>query len=103
MTAHLFADTATLIGRSLKHVSRSVDTIITTAVMPIAIMLLFVYVLGGAIDTGPGEGAGRYINYMLPGILLMTIAMGVSYTAFRLFTDLQGGIFDRFHSMPIAR
>ncbi|KAA9085402.1 ABC transporter permease [Microbacterium radiodurans] len=101
MAAHFFADTATLTGRSLRHVLRSPDTIITTAVMPIAIMLLFVYVLGGAIRTD--AGGGSYIDYMLPGILLITVAMGVSYAGYRLFSDLRGGIFDRFHSMPIAR
>jgi ABC-2 type transport system permease protein len=62
-------------------------------------MVLFVYVFGGAIDTG----SVSYVDYMLPGILLITIASGISYTAFRLFTDLQGGIFERFQSMPIAR
>ncbi|KAA9143517.1 ABC transporter permease [Microbacterium lushaniae] len=103
MTARFFGDTATLTGRSLKHVTRSPDTIITTAVMPIAIMLLFVYVLGGAVDTGPDSASGGYIDYVLPGVLLITVAMGISYTAYRLFTDMQGGIFDRFHSMPIAR
>ncbi|GAA3660696.1 ABC transporter permease [Microbacterium marinilacus] len=100
MAAHLLADTATLTRRSLTHITRSPDTIITTAVMPIAIMLLFVYVLGGAIDT---EASGSYIDYMLPGVLLVTVAMGISYTSYRLFADLRGGIFDRFHSMPIAR
>jgi ABC-2 type transport system permease protein len=62
-------------------------------------MLLFVYVFGGAINTG----SGSYVTYLLPGILLITIASGISYTAFRLFTDMKSGIFDRFHSMPIAR
>jgi ABC-2 type transport system permease protein len=62
-------------------------------------MLLFVYVLGGAIK----HGTGAYVTYLLPGILLITIASGISYTAFRLFTDIQGGIFERFQSMPIAR
>jgi ABC-2 type transport system permease protein len=99
MTTHFVADTAVLTGRSLKHVSRSLDTIITTAVTPIALMLLFVYVLGGAIDTGTDS----YVTYLLPGILLITIASGIAYTAYRLFLDLQGGIFERFHSMPIAR
>lgn len=103
MATYLFTDTASLTGRSLKHIVRSPDTIITTAVMPIAIMLLFVYVLGGAIDTGAGSGSDSYIDYMLPGILLMTVAMGISYTGYRLFNDLRSGIFDRFHSMPIAR
>lgn len=64
-------------------------------------MLLFVYVFGGAIDTGTGSGS--YIDYMLPGILLITIASGVAYTSYRLFLDLKGGIFERFQSMPIAR
>jgi len=93
------SDTAALTGRSLQHVTRSPDTIMTTAVTPVAIMALFVYVLGGAIDTG----SVPYLTYMLPGILLITIASGVAYTSYRLFLDLQGGIFERFQSMPIAR
>jgi len=99
MATHTFGDTAVLTGRTMRHVTRSMDTIITTAITPVAIMLLFVYVFGGAIDTGTVS----YVNYMLPGILLITIASGISYTAFRLFTDMQGGIFERFQSMPIAR
>jgi ABC-2 type transport system permease protein len=99
VTTHVMGDTAILTGRSLRHITRSPDTIITTVLTPIAIMLLFVYVFGGAIDTG----SVSYVTYLLPGILLITIASGVSYTAFRLFTDLQSGIFERFQSMPIAR
>ena len=97
--SHAVGDTRTLTGRSLKHILRSPDTIITTAVMPIALLLLFVYVLGGAIDTGTTS----YVDYLLPGILLITVASGVSYTSYRLFLDLSGGIFERFQSMPIAR
>ncbi|PUB30334.1 hypothetical protein C8K30_102716, partial [Promicromonospora sp. AC04] len=52
MAKHFFGDTAVLLGRSLTHITRSPDTIITTAVTPIAMMLLFVYVFGGAINTG---------------------------------------------------
>ena len=99
MTKHFFGDTATLLGRSLRHITRSPDTIITTAIMPIAMMLLFVYVFGGALKTG----SDSYVNYLLPGILLITIASGISYTAFRLFLDMKSGIFERFQSMPIAR
>ena len=99
MSKHFFGDTAVLTGRSLSHIMRSPDTIITTAVTPIAMMLLFVYVFGGAIQTG----TDNYVNYLLPGILLITIASGIAYTAYRLFLDLQGGIFERFQSMPIAR
>ncbi len=99
MTTHFFTDAGVLLGRSLRHISRSMDTIITTAVTPIALLLLFVYVFGGAIDTG----SGSYVNYLLPGILLITIASGISYTAYRLFLDTKGGIFERFQSMPISR
>jgi ABC-2 type transport system permease protein len=99
MTKHFFGDTAVLLGRTLRHITRSPDTIITTTIMPIAFLLLFVYVFGGAIHAG----TGRYVNYLLPGILLITIASGISYTAFRLFLDMRDGIFERFQSMPIAR
>jgi ABC-2 type transport system permease protein len=99
MNTHFFGDTAVLLGRSMRHITRSLDTIITVSVMPVALMLMFVYVFGGAIK----HGSGSYVTYLLPGILLITIAMGISYTALRLFTDLQSGIFERFQSMPIAR
>jgi len=96
---HFFSDTDVMFGRSVRHITRSMDTIITVAVMPIALMLLFVYVFGGAIDTG----TGNYVNYVLPGILLIAIASSTSYTAYRLFLDMQQGILERFRSMPIAR
>jgi ABC-2 type transport system permease protein len=99
MSTHYLGDTAVLTGRTMRHVTRSLDTIITTAIMPIAIMLMFVYVFGGAIETD----SSSYVDYMLPGILLITIASGIAYTAVRLFTDLESGIFERFQSMPIAR
>ncbi|MFK0041881.1 ABC transporter permease [Paenarthrobacter sp. NPDC090517] len=99
MSTHFFADTSVLLGRSMRHIFRSMDTIITTAITPIALMLLFVYVFGGAIRTD----AGNYVNYLLPGIMLIAIASGIAYTAVRLFTDMQSGIFERFQSMPIAR
>ncbi|HEU4919229.1 MAG TPA: ABC transporter permease [Candidatus Limnocylindrales bacterium] len=99
MTTHFLADTAVLTGRSLRHITRSADTIITTTITPIAMMLLFVYVFGGAINSG----SDSYVSYQLPGILLITIASGIAYTAFRLFLDMQSGIFERFQSMPIAR
>ncbi len=99
MTAHFFHDTAILLGRSRRHITRSIDTIITTTIMPVALLLLFVYVFGGAIKAG----SDSYVNYLLPGILLITIASGISYTAVRLFMDMKSGIFERFQSLPIAR
>ncbi len=101
MNTHFLGDTVALTGRSLTHVTRSVDTIITTAITPIAMMLMFVYVFGGAIDTGTGR---RIVDYMLPGILLITHPPRASPTPrCRLFTDIASGIFERFQSMPIAR
>jgi ABC-2 type transport system permease protein len=99
MNSSFLSDTGVMLGRTLRHVTRSPDTIITVTIMPIAFMLLFVYVFGGAIQTG----TDNYVNYLLPGILLIAIASGISYTGYRLFNDLQSGIFERFHSMPIAR
>ena len=95
---HFFSDMGVMLGRSMRHIFRSMDTIITVTIMPIAFMLLFVYVFGGAIQTG----TDNYVNYLLPGILLIAIASGIAYTSYRLFMDMQSGIFERFHSMPIA-
>ncbi|RKE12039.1 ABC transporter permease [Catellatospora citrea] len=99
MSAHVLGNTAVMLGRSIRHVTRSMDTIITVTIMPIAFMLLFRFVFGGAIQAG----TDNYTNYLMPGIMLMAIASGISYTGFRLFNDMQSGIFERFHSMPIAR
>src|SRR6266545_4652606 len=99
MNKHFFSDMGVMLGRSMRHIFRSMDTIITVTLMPIAFMLLFVYVFGGAIQSG----TDNYVNYLLPGILLMAISSGIAYTAFRLFMDMQRGIFERFHSMPISR
>lgn len=96
---YFFSDISVMLGRSMRHIFRSMDTIITVTIMPIAFMLLFVYVFGGAIQAG----TDNYVNYLLPGILLIAIASGIAYTAYRLFMDMQRGIFERFHSMPIAR
>lgn len=96
---YLFTDISVMLGRSMRHIFRSMDTIITVTIMPIAMMLLFVYVFGGAIQTG----TDNYVNYLLPGILLIAIANSIGYVSFRLFNDVQRGIFERFNSMPIAR
>ena len=97
---HFLGDMASMLGRSMKHIFRSMDTIITVCLTPIAIMLMFVYVFGGAM--GAGMTTAQYVNYSLPGILLIAIAGASSYTALRLFNDMQSGFFDRFRSMPIS-
>ncbi len=96
---YFIKDLGVMFGRSMRHVFRSMDTIITVSITPIAIMLLFVYVFGGAIKTD----TENYVDYLLPGIMLMTIGSGIAYVAYRLFIDKQRGIFERFHSMPISR
>ena len=74
-------DTGVMLGRSMRHITRSMDTIITVTIMPIAFLLLFVYVFGGAIQTG----TGKYVNYLMPGILLIAIANSDSGAA--AYTD----------------
>ncbi|EWG12306.1 ABC transporter permease [Cytobacillus firmus] len=91
--------TGVLLGRLLRNIMRSPDTIITVAITPIMMMLLFVYVFGGSIETG----TDNYVNYLLPGILLMAIASGVAYTTLRLFNDVKSGLMARFITMPIKR
>ena len=95
----VWSDTGVLFGRSMRHILRSPDTLITVWITPVMIMLLFVYVFGGAVQAA----TGNYVNYLLPGILLIAIASGIAYTALRLYTDVQKGLFARFHSMPVAR
>ena len=92
-------NTRVLLGRLMRNIMRSPDTIITVAITPIMMMLLFVYVFGGAIETG----TDNYVNYLLPGILLITIASGVAYTSLRLFNDVKSGLMARFITMPIKR
>ncbi|QAY63802.1 ABC transporter permease [Xylanimonas allomyrinae] len=94
----MFHDTCALTGRLMKQILRSPDTVITVAVTPLALFLLFRYVFGGAIG-----GTGNYTTYLLPGILLITVASGVAYTALRLYDDRTKGINARLATLPIAR
>jgi ABC-2 type transport system permease protein len=86
--------------RSLRHTSRSPDTIITVVLTPIAILLLFVYVFGGAL--GEQTGSIGYADFITPGVVIMTVASGIAYAAVRLSMDLQKGIISRFRTMPLA-
>ncbi|MFS0781215.1 ABC transporter permease [Bacillus sp. 1P06AnD] len=95
----MIGQTRVLLGRLMRTIMRSPDTIITVAITPIMMMLLFVYVFGGAIETG----TDNYVNYLLPGILLIAIASGVAYTSLRLFNDVKSGLMARFVTMPIKR
>ncbi len=93
-------DSWTMAKRSLRHIDRSPDTIITVVLMPIALMLMFVYVLGGAL--AHQTGSIKYVDFITPGIIVMTVISGIAYAAFRLNTDIQKGIINRFRTMPVA-
>jgi ABC-2 type transport system permease protein len=93
-------DTWTMAKRSLRHIIRSSDTIITVVLTPIAMLLMFVYVLGGAL--GQQTGSVDYVNYITPGIIILTVISGIAYAAFRLNNDIQKGIINRFRTMPVA-
>lgn len=99
---HALFDTWTMAKRSLRHTVRSMDTIITVAAMPIAMMLLFVYVFGGSIGSMFSHGPVKYIDFIVPGVVAMTVVSGIAYAAVRLNMDLQKGIINRFKTMPVA-
>lgn len=92
-------DSGTMLDRNLRHTLRSPDTMIMTIALPVMILLMFVYVFGGAMDVGPGA----YIDYVVPGIILLCAGFGASTTAVSISTDLAEGIIDRFRTMAIAR
>jgi ABC-2 type transport system permease protein len=94
------ADTWTMTKRSLRHTTRSLDTIITVVVTPIAMLLLLLYVFGGAL--GEQTGSIKYVDFIAPGVVIMTVVSGIAYAALRLSTDLQKGIISRFRTMPVA-
>ncbi|WP_216915369.1 ABC transporter permease [Nocardia noduli] len=92
-------DSGTMLDRNLRHTLRSPDTMIMTIALPVLILLLFVYVFGGAMDVGPGP----YIDYVVPGIILLCAGFGAGTTAASISTDVKDGIIDRFRTMDIAR
>ncbi|MGE7823503.1 ABC transporter permease [Paenibacillus sp. NPDC093718] len=92
-----FAVTQTVfIGRSLRHSIRNAEAMITAMMLPIMLMLLFTYVFGGALDP-----SGQYVDYVVPGIILLCAGFGSSSTALDVSQDMTNGIIDRFRTMPI--
>lgn len=92
------ADTWVLAKRSILHIIRSMDQVMSLIMFPIMFMLLNRYVLGGAIDTGEIS----YPNYLFPGIFVQTLAFGANYTTINIAVDMKEGIVDRFRSLPMA-
>jgi ABC-2 type transport system permease protein len=89
-------DAITMIQRSARLSRRSPDAMLPALLMPVLLMVLFVYVFGGAIETGT-----RYIDYVVPGIIILCASFGSATTAVGVCSDMVGGIMDRFRSMPI--
>lgn len=94
----LLNDTYEMMRRSIRHITRSLDQVLSLLLFPIMFMLLNRYVFGGAINTGDVS----YANFLFAGILVQTLAFGANYTTINLAVDLKEGIVDRFRSLPMA-
>jgi ABC-2 type transport system permease protein len=103
--AYALSDSRVMLRRNLKHQLRYPSLTMMLVAMPIVILLLFVYVFGGQLGAGLGADEGRvaYLNYVVPGLLLITLGSAVQGTAIMVAMDMTGGIIDRFRTMAIAR
>ena len=103
---YAITDSATMLRRSLRHMQRYPSLTVLVAGMPVVFMLLFVYVFGGTLGSGIGGAAGGrafYVNYVVPGILLVAVAAAAQGTAVSVAMDMTEGIIARFRTMAIAR
>src|SRR3974390_2220777 len=100
-----FADSATMTRRNLRRLRRYPSMTVMLVGMPIVFLLLFVYVFGGQLGAGlgPHQGRGAYLNFLVPGLLLVTVASAIQGTSIMVAMDMTGGIIDRFRTMAIAR
>lgn len=94
---HYLRNCLTMSRRSIRHTFRNVDALITGIMLPVAILVLFVVIFGGAIDTGTS-----YVNYIVPGVILTCVGYGASSTAMIVARDMTTGLFNRFRSLPIS-
>jgi ABC-2 type transport system permease protein len=103
--AYTLGDSRVMLRRNLKHQLRYPSMTLMLVGLPIVLLLVFVYVLGGQLGAGLGEhlGRGAYLNYVVPGLLLITVASVVQGTSIMVAMDMTGGIIDRFRTMAIAR
>jgi ABC transporter DrrB family efflux protein len=93
------SDTLVLARRNLMRIPRQPDLLIAYTIQPVMFVLLFVYVFGGAIDSGEFD----YVDFLMPGIIVQSIAFGGFVTALGLSEDVQKGLIDRFRSLPMSR
>jgi ABC-2 type transport system permease protein len=100
--ADILSDTGVMIARSLRRSVRDPEAFITALALPVTLMLLFVYVFGGAFNAGVKASGAGYVNYVVPGLIVLCAGFGAGTTAVAVATDMSSGIVDRFRSMPIA-
>src|ERR1700730_9470074 len=98
-------DSATMMGRELKHTLRFPLRVVGIILVPVVMLLLFLYILGGPIGRGLGDVApgAPYVDFLVPGILLLTVAAGCGPTAINVHTDMAGGFVDRIRAMAVTR
>lgn len=101
-SASAIADTWIMVKRQLVHGLRY-PVFFYIVGMPLVLLLLFVYVFGGTLGRGIGGDSGDYLDYLVPGLLVLTIAGGMQLTALSVSQDMNEGIVSRFRSMPISR
>ncbi|NEE01376.1 ABC transporter permease [Phytoactinopolyspora halotolerans] len=94
------ADAWVLIGRSLRHTVRNGDALFMGVFLPMMLLLLFVYVFGGALEAGIAQS--DYVDYVVPGVILLTAGFSAATTAVSVTTDMTTGVMDRFRSLPIT-
>jgi ABC-2 type transport system permease protein len=104
---YTLSDTGVMIARSLRRSVRDPEAFITALALPVTLMLLFVYVFGGAFNAGvkaasADSSSAGYVNYVVPGLIVLCAGFGAGTTAVAVATDMSSGIVDRFRSMPIA-
>src|SRR5215468_8814230 len=98
MMPYALTDTEVMITRCVRRSLRDPEAFFTALMLPVTLMLLFVYVFGGAMSAG----GGRYADYVVPGLIVLCAGFGAGTTAVAVATDMSNGIVDRFRSMPIA-
>jgi ABC-2 type transport system permease protein len=103
MSTYVFSDSATMLRRDFRHLRRYPVMTISTVMTPTVMLLLFVYVFGGAISSSLGGASVSYVNYIVPGILMMTVGSGCAATAVGVNADMTEGIVARFRTMAISR
>jgi ABC-2 type transport system permease protein len=95
--AYAVSDSRVMVTRCVRRSLRDPEAFFTALMLPVVLMLLFVYVFGGALRTG-----GRYVDYVVPGLIVLCAGFGAGTTAVAVATDMTNGIVDRFRSMPIS-